>query len=369
MRGPVHGSGKMKEKIVFVIPDMPGGGTERVVALLANEYARRGIDVSILLFAGHQRAYPLSDGVEVVSLGEPSGGSVVERINRIRRMREYYRKNTGCRIWAFSVMGAVFSAVAVGLHRKEYAFLVSERNDPLRYEHPHIRNLFYRDADRIVCQTQDAVDSFPRAIRRKALVIPNPVEIGGTKVWAGAREKRIVAVGRLEPQKNHKLLIEAFARFREQDPEYTLELYGKGSMERELRDLTESLGIASCVIFRGFSEHVGEEIRGAAMYVLSSDYEGISNSMLEALALGVPVIATDCPCGGSKTYIQSEVNGLLVPVGDREALAEAMKRLAKDPMLGQCFGVEGRKLREQLSVSKIADSFWVAATKPNRCIP
>lgn len=73
MRGPVHGSGKMKEKIVFVIPDMPGGGTERVVALLANEYARRGIDVSILLFAGHQRAYPLSDGVEVVSLGEPSG--------------------------------------------------------------------------------------------------------------------------------------------------------------------------------------------------------------------------------------------------------------------------------------------------------
>lgn len=126
-------------------------------------------------------------------------------------------------------------------------------------------------------------------------MIPNPVEIGGTKVWAGMREKRIVAVGRLEPQKNHKLLIEAFACFREQDPEYTLELYGKGSMERELRDLTESLGIASSVIFRGFSEHVREEIRGAAMYVLSSDYEGISNSMLEALALGVPVIATDCP--------------------------------------------------------------------------
>lgn len=351
----------MKEKIVFVIPDMPGGGTERVVALLANEYAARGIDVSILLFAGHQHAYPLADGVEVVSLGEPSAGSVSERIARIRRMRKFYRENQGCRIWAFSVMGAVFSAAAVGLRRRKYSFLVSERNDPARYEHPYIRNFFYRSADRIVCQTQDAVDSFPGAIRRKALVIPNPVEIGDVEVWSGTREKRIVAVGRLEPQKNHKLLIEAFARFREQYPEYTLELYGKGSLERELRDLAERLGVGSAVVFRGFSRKVGEEIRNAAMYVLSSDYEGISNSMLEALALGLPVIATDCPCGGSRTYIEPEVNGLLVPVGDAAALTAAMKRLAADSQLGRQFGLEGRKLKEQLSVARIADRFLEAA--------
>lgn len=350
----------VKGKIVFVIPDMPGGGTERVVALLANEYAARGIAVSLLLFAGHQTAYPLDERIEVVSLGEPSGGSIGRRIERIRRMRSYYRANRGCRIWAFSVMGAVFSAVAVIGCRKEYAFLISERNDPQRYEHPHIRNFFYRGADRIVCQTQDAIDSFPKAIRRKALVIPNPVEIGDTAVWSGEREKRIVAVGRLEPQKNHSLLLQAFARFRAQYPAYTLELYGKGSLEDALREQAKELGIDRSVIFRGFSRQVREEIRGAAMYVLSSDYEGISNSMLEALALGIPVIATDCPCGGSRTYIRQEVNGLLVPTGNMTELSDAMLRLAGDPQLGAGFVREGQKLKETLGVSQIADRFLVS---------
>lgn len=349
------------KKIVFVIPDMPGGGTERVVALLANEYAGRGIGVSILLFAGHQTAYALAEGVEVVSLGEPSGGSVRERAARVRRMREYYRQNKGCCIWAFSVMGAVFSAVAVGRHSGGYGFLVSERNDPDRYEHPHIRNFFYRWADRIVCQTQDAADAFPGAIRKKAQVIPNPVEIGKMRPWPGEREKRVVAVGRLEPQKNHKLLLHAFSAFHALHPEYTLELYGRGTLETELLRLAAELEIDECVIFRGFSGKVREEIRGAAMYVLSSDYEGISNSMLEAMLLGIPVIATDCPCGGSRTYIKDRVNGLLVPVGDETALADAMKCLAEDKQLGSRLGREAQKLKEELSVGKIADRFLEAA--------
>lgn len=347
----------MSDRIVFVIPDMPGGGTERVVALLANEYAARGIEVTILLFAGHQTAYPLADGVEVVSLGEPSGGSVTKRISRIHRMREFYRKNKGCRIWAFSVMGAVFSAVAIGGHRKEYSFLVSERNDPQRYEHPCIRNFFYRMADRIVCQTQDAVNAFPNEIRKKAVVIPNPVDIGDTESWSGERERRIVAVGRLAPQKNHDLLLRAYAQFARQCPGYTLEIYGKGMQEKKLRILAGELGVSDHVIFKGFSGQVREEIRKAAMYVLSSDYEGISNSMLEALALGIPVIATDCPCGGSRTYIQEGINGLLVPVKDVTALANAMRRLAGDPQLGARLGREAQKLKERLSVTRIADSF------------
>lgn len=350
----------MSDKIIFVIPDMPGGGTERVVALLANEYAARGIETSVLLFAGHQTAYPLGDKVEVVSLGEPSGGSIAKRISRICRMRAYYRRNRGCRIWAFSVMGAVFSAVAVFGHRKEYRFLISERNDPDRYEHPRIRNFFYRTADRIVCQTQDAADAFPERIRKKAMVIPNPVEIGETRCWSGERERRIVAVGRLEPQKNHKMLLQAFARFVGQYPDYVLEIYGKGTQERELHTLAGELGIGGQVIFRGFSGQVREDIRKASMYVLSSDYEGISNSMLEALALGVPVIATDCPCGGSRTYIQEGINGLLVPVGDVQAMSDAMKRLAGNPQLGVRLGMEAQKLKEQLSVAKIADLFLEA---------
>lgn len=349
------------DRIVFVIPDMPGGGTERVVALLANEYCRRGIAVTILLFAGHETAYPLRDGIQVISVGNPSGGSVRERLGRILRMRRFYRESAGCQIWAFSVMGAVFSMVSA-LGQKHFV-LVSERNDPNQYEHPKIRNLSYLWADAVVCQTPDAMESFPAVIRRRALVIPNPLELEDTAAYEGEREKRIVAVGRLSAQKNHKLLLEAFAVFVEKYEDYVLEIYGKGELEEELKGLADSLGITGKVSFQGFCDHVQERIRTAGMYVLSSDYEGISNSMLEAMALGMPVIATDCPIGGSKMYIRDGVNGFLVPVGDVGALAAAMGRLAADPALGKRLGREAAKLKEELTVSKIADRFLALSEK------
>lgn len=342
------------EKIVFVIPDMPGGGTERVVALLANEYSRRGIPTAILLFAGNERAYPLDSRIEVVSVGAPSGGSFLERLGRLRRMRRFYRENKNCQIWAFSAMGAVFSAVAA-LGQRHF-FLVSERNDPTRYEHRRIRDLCYRRADVVVCQTADAVKSFPAGIRKKSVVIPNPLELR-EEPYAGEREKRIVAVGRLNAQKNHKLLLRAFATFAKRHGNYVLEIYGQGELEAELKALAAELGIDRSVIFKGFSTKVLADIRTASMFVLSSDYEGISNSMLEAMALGLPVIATDCPIGGSRMYIRDGENGLLVPVGDVSALAYAMGRLADEPALGERFGREAVKLREDLTTAKIAERF------------
>jgi len=349
------------DRIVFVIPDMPGGGTERVVALLANEYCRRGIEVTILLFAGHETAYPLRGGIEVVSVGSHSDGRISERIGRLCRMRRFYRAHKGCQIWSFSVMGAVFSAAAA-LGQRHF-FLVSERNDPNRYEHQRIRNLSYRRADVVVCQTPDAVESFPAAIRHRAAVIPNPLELAEHAPCEEEREKRIVAVGRLSAQKNHKLLLEAFAVFVKNHKDYVLEIYGKGELEEELKRLADSLGIAQCVSFQGFCDQVQERIRRAGMYVLSSDYEGISNSMLEAMALEVPVIATDCPIGGSRMYIKDGVNGLLVPVGDVSAMTLAMGRLAADPALGRRLGREAAKVKEELDVSRIADRFLALSGK------
>lgn len=347
-------------KIVFVIPDMPGGGTERVVALLANEYCSRGIETAVLLFAGQETAYSLDERIEVISAGQPSGGRIAARIERLRRMRRYYKEHPDCQIWAFSVMGAVFSVLAAW--GQQHFFLVSERNDPNRYDHKRIRNLAYRFADVVVCQTKEAAGQFPRAISRKAVVIPNPIDPGDLQPYEGVRDRRIVAVGRLEPQKNHKLLLRAFAQFYRTHTEYVLELYGKGSLEEELRSLSRVLGIEKNVRFCGFSDHVKEEINSAAMYVLSSDYEGISNSMLEAMALGIPVIATDCPIGGSRMYIQDGRNGLLVPVGETEPLAKAMARLADDQGLSASVSREGRKLREQNTVAQIADKFMTLAS-------
>ena len=342
-------------KIVFVLPDMPGGGTERVVALLANEYVRRGYQTAILLFAGNQTVYPLDEKIEVHIAGEASGGNLAVRLRRLFKMRQFYKENKECHIFAFSVMGAVFSAVAtIGLSHK---MLVSERNDPTRYEHQKIRNLSYAKAEKLVLQTEDMKNCFPERLRRKMVVIPNPVPDDIPEPYEGERKKRVVSVARLQPQKNQKLLLNAFSLFLKSYPEYELHLFGIGELEEELRQQAKQLGIDDKVIFRGFSPKVREVIWDSAMFVLSSDYEGISNSMIEALAIGTPVISTDCPIGGSRMYIQDHVNGLLTPVGEVDPLANAMKEVAGNQELAKRLSQNGAKIKNDYHLSRIADRF------------
>ena len=106
------------DKIVFIIPNMTGGGTERVISLLSTEYIKRGFQVAIMQFAGYQHAYELDSRVEDFSISEQSGGNPLVQIRRIRDMRRYFKKNPDCHIFAFCVNGAVFSAVAtLGMRR------------------------------------------------------------------------------------------------------------------------------------------------------------------------------------------------------------------------------------------------------------
>ncbi|MBR5799314.1 MAG: glycosyltransferase family 4 protein [Lachnospiraceae bacterium] len=341
------------EKIVFVVPNMVGGGTERIVALFANELVKRGYPVAIMIFAGDQVVYPLDERIEVLFVGEKSNGNPLVRLKRIKNMRNYYKANKGCYIFGFSVMGTVFSVVAAaGIPHR---LLVSERSDPSKYNLWRIRNWAYGKAEKVILQTEDTKQFFPDKLRKKAVVIPNPVPGNMPLPYQGERKKRIVSVGRLEKVKNHKLLIDAFAEFCKQHTGYELHLLGVGELEQELRAQVTALGLEKEVVFRGFCENVLEEIKDCGMYVLSSDYEGISNSMIEALAMGVPVIATDCPVGGTKMYIEDGVNGLLVPVGNQAAMVQAMQKIAGDPALAGKLSANGVKIREAYGLSKIVD--------------
>lgn len=342
-------------KIVFVLPDMPGGGSERVVAMLANEYAKRGYQTAILLFAGNQVAYPLDERIEVYIAGKASGGNPLIQMSRLFKMRRYYRKNKGCYIFAFCVRGSIFSVIAAaGIPHR---LLVSERNDPTRMSGKRLRDWSYRKAEKLVLQTEEVKRYFSEDIQRKSVVIPNPVAGSMPEPFQGERKKQIAAVGRLQPQKNHRLLLDAFAAFHKIHTDYELHIFGIGELENELKNHAKELQIKDYVIFRGFSPDVQREIWDSAMFVLSSDYEGISNSMIEALSMGVPVISTDCPVGGSRTYIENGVNGLLTPVGDQKALTEAMVRLADDPGLAGRLSANGAKIKEKYSLEKIADRF------------
>ena len=214
-------------KIIFIIPNMTGGGTERVISLLSDEYVRKGFDVAIMQFAGYEHAYPLNDKVEDFSVAPKSNGNPFVMIRRLIAMRRYFRENPDSYIFAFCVMGAVFSVMTTwGMKRP---ILVAERNSPDSCNVKALRNWAYRRALRITFQTEDGISYFPGEIAGKAVVIPNPVDADMPKPYTGSRSHRVVTAGRLHKQKNHALLLEAFADFVKKFPDYELHIYGEGA--------------------------------------------------------------------------------------------------------------------------------------------
>ncbi len=349
--------------VIFAIPNMCGGGAERVISLLANEFARRDIDTKIMMISGNNCVYKLDSRIELTQVGERTGGSFIKRIERIKSIRRYLKGRQNSVIISFEPDCSFFiEAADIGLN---IPIISSERNDPSSFGNDKTRKIAYDHSDLIVFQTYDAKNYFSQKIQEKGCIIENPINTSLPKRYEGIRKKNIVSVGRLEPQKNQKLLLTAFSVFSGKFPEYTLELYGKGSMEAELKKIAENLGISDKVVFKGFYSDVTDRIIDAGMYVLSSDYEGISNSLLEALAVGLPVIATDCPCGGTGMCIQNGVNGILVPVKDKDLLVMAMTELAERPEKAAELGRNASKIREIFSVEVIADK-WVDAIKEVR---
>lgn len=338
-------------KIMFIIPRMVGGGAERVISVLSNEFVNRQIDVKILMTSGSDMAYELDNRIEVIQIGGRTEGSIWKRIGRIIRMRKVFKKNRDYTLVAFEPATAFFTCLAkIGLCMKQVS---SERNDPESFPNKKIREYAYLHSDRLVFQTEDAMQYFRKEIQKKGVIIENPITENLPEVYSGQRKHTIVAAGRLEEQKNHANLFYAFKEFLKKYPDYVLHLYGQGSMEQELKDLAEKMKIRENIIFEGFHENILDEIKDAGMYVLSSNYEGISNSLLEAMGMGMPVVSTDCPCGGSRMCIQNGVNGLLVPVGQSGALRDAMEKIAGSEELAMRMGRAASKVREQFSLHSI----------------
>lgn len=171
-------------------------------------------------------------------------------------------------------------------------------------------------------------------------------------------EKKVVAAGRFTKQKNFSMLIYSFAEFHKKYPEYELVIYGEGSLREEYIRLINELDVSEYVKLPGYVSDVNECMRSAAMYVSSSNYEGISNSMLEALAMGIPTICTDCPVGGAAMAIQNEKNGILIPVGDEKTLYQQMCRLADDTEYANKLSKNALDIKNEYTIEKIAKR-WI----------
>ncbi|WP_140462584.1 MULTISPECIES: glycosyltransferase [unclassified Bifidobacterium] len=350
----------MSESICFVMPSMNGGGAERVVSLLANEFVHNGHDITLFLTNGTHVAYDLDERVHIdtsCALGNPNFFGQIKAIRT--KMKEMPKT-----VFISFMDDQNLSTLLAGIGMPNRV-IISQRNDPHRAFGKRrlicaIHPWLYTLADCVVFQTKDALEYYPKYAANKYRIILNPLSDVLPSPYEGERSKCVVTVCRLNEQKNLPLAIDAFAEFLVRFPDYTFEIYGEGALESDLKQYAVSRGVGNSVHFCGFRKDVHACISDAAMFVISSDFEGLSNSMIEAIALGIPTIATDCPIGGARMVIDNGVNGYLVPVRDKKRLVAAMCSVAGDPGIQERFSKAGARLRERLSLDSISKQWLLA---------
>ena len=340
--------------IVFYISNIKKGGAQRVITTLCNHFSGQYHVILLTTTAGNSM-YPLRQNVIHLSLDnseeDSKSNKIVKNIKRNSRFKEVLKTYKPSIVITF-LEREIFRVLYLKPHIS-VPVIVSFRNDPnVDYsswlQRFAIMKLIKR-ADGIVFQTPDARQFFTGHYTCKDKIISNPIHPTFLKDRViESRENRIVTVGKLFPQKNHALLIRAFAKIASEFPEHSLEIYGDGELKESLLRLVDSFGLQSRILLKGTQNDIDKVIEHSSLFVLSSDYEGVSNALMEAMALGLPVISTDCPCGGSSMIIRDGKNGLLVPVGDEDALANAIRCLLKDTSYANALGLEARKIRQEV---------------------
>lgn len=316
-------------KITFILGSMGRGGAERVISILSREYAQKGWETEIILLLSGNVEYDLHETTKVFDFSAGGGSRIKKLPYWLKNIRKHIKSGKPDVVLSFAArINIIVQAACFGLNQK---IIVSERNDP-KCDGRSIfvkclTKLLYPLADCVVFQTKRAASYFNGL--KNNVIIPNPIEVA---IYAKEeKQPKIVNVGRLTPQKNQKMLIDAFSKIYKEHPEYSLEIYGEGELRETLQTQINSLRLEKNVLLMGNKKNIHECICDAQMFVLSSDYEGLSNALLEAMMMGLPCISTNC--AGSDEVIEDGVNGLLVPVGDIDALAEALERLVIDEKL------------------------------------
>lgn len=339
------------KKILFYIDMMYRGGAQRVMANLIEYFTEQDYEtvlVNDFVQSDDKAKYHLPVGVKRVYLRQNLvGNKIVKNIERIRHLRKIIRKEQPDMVLSF--LGRPNKRMLLSTMGMKVKKVVSVRNDPYReygrgfFSMQFARQLF-KLADGCVFQTNEAAEYFPKSVKRKSTIILNPV---GEKFYSVKRSetpKNIITVGRMEPQKNHKLLIEAFSKIACEFKKDNLIIYGEGPLRRELESYIENLGLKERIKLPGNVSNVEEVLAQAKIFVLPSDYEGMPNALMEAMAVGVPCISTDCPCGGPRMLISSEQEGRLVPCDSVNEMTKCIRELLLDANLrSQMTTAERRK--------------------------
>ena len=359
-------------KILLTIGSLEAGGAERILCALANHWVSQGHQVSLLTLKSPDTSpfYHLDPSINLIQINQshsrkrPWYQFIVNSIQCLFCMRKIFKSIKPDIIISFMDLMNIASLLAkAGL---KMPVIACERTDPNDHRisvfYQCFRRALYPHAYRVIVQTLSAASYFLKMAPKKTIVIPNPIfEPPKYKVEYSSSPKNIITVGRLDAIKDQKTLIQAFANLLKHHLYLTLTIYGEGPERKSLEALIQSLNLQSKVKLAGTITHVQEALLEADLFIFPSRYEGFPNALAEAMAVGLPVIASNVT--GNVDLVQDKKNGRLFPVGDVQALTNLALELLNDPTQCQMLGTQARRVSEDFKPETIF-ARWDALIAP-----
>ena len=351
---------KKINKLVFVAPKISGGGAERVVSVLSSSLAELNYQVDLILYERKEDEYPLSSKVNVHLLpGRKKGQSKVNYLlNKylyLRNLLKKIRPDVLIPFLPYQVEQCYAASIGLGI-----PFVVTVRNNP-QFDTPNEKMRKRRDwiakhADAVFLQTESQKDYFDNDIAINSFVLPNPVndEVLKSEYNYSDRITRLISIGRLEEQKNFKMLIDAVILCNERGANISLDIFGEGSLREQLNDYIKNKEATKYIVLKGRTSNVVETLKQYDLFIMSSLYEGMPNALMEAMGVGIPCISTDCPTGPAE-LIGKDERGILVKKNTSEEIADSIIMAINDVDGAKKRAIEAKKyIARYYSANKIS---------------
>lgn len=349
------------KKIMFTCAGY-GGGIGKMIRFVSSSCLANSYEVSIV----HRNRETVNDyipnGIKEIVIPKTSDNSIKWRIDQILDLRRTIQREQPHIVCCFGSEQAVMVSIAMW-RIKNIKIVLCERGDPysLNIVWKYLVKWAYAKADYCIFQLEKQRAWFGNIIKSNYSIIPNPyISTGVFKSFSGTREKKIVSVGRFVFEKRYEVLIEAFKKVHDRHPEYTLIIWGEGPYRERYENLINSLSLQEYCKMPGLSRNSMEDIKSASVFVLSSIYEGIPNTLIEALAAGVPSVSTDCTPGGPEFLTNHGERGLLVPTNDIDSLANAICKIIENPFLSEELSKKSVEILDVLDKDRIKN-MWIDA--------
>lgn len=339
--------------IVFVTSTLHAGGSERVMALLANAFCLRQHHVEIICLNKHVVFYPIQDDVKLLFAKEEVGSESI--CPKLLWMRNYIRKERPDVVIAF--MLEVYCATLFSLIGLHIPVITSDRISPQFFSSYKrcLRWLLLRFTSHHVVQTKRIFSTCPNNVKVKTTIIPNPVT--NDVFHENVKEKKdiIIAVGRLAFQKNYPMMFRGFKNIAEAFPQYHLYVYGEGPLRKELENVIDNLGMKGKIVLAGKTDSIIDKLEESKLFCMTSDFEGMSNAMLEAVCVGLPVLTTDV--SGASDLIEHGKDGFIISIGDEEKFAAYLLQLLSDERMMQKMGERNKNKAVKFKEERIVEQW------------